>query len=40
MSHTVAAIVEYMHYAIERYSSVSAVPGVVGMTTGSGYHGY
>jgi WXG100 family type VII secretion target len=33
-------IVAGVRYAIERYGSVSAVPGVVGMKTGTGYRGY
>ncbi|MFG1703412.1 transglycosylase SLT domain-containing protein [Nonomuraea sp. M3C6] len=33
-------IVAGVRYAVERYGSVSAVPGVVGMKTGSGYRGY
>jgi WXG100 family type VII secretion target len=33
-------IIAGVRYAIERYGSVSAVPGVVGMKTGSGYRGY
>ncbi|GAA2391661.1 transglycosylase SLT domain-containing protein [Nonomuraea africana] len=33
-------IIAGVRYAIERYGSVSEVPGVVGMKTGSGYRGY
>nr|BFF02255.1 hypothetical protein GCM10020241_39300 [Streptoalloteichus tenebrarius] len=33
-------IIAGVRYAIERYGSVSNVPGVVGMKTGSGYRGY
>lgn len=33
-------IIAGVRYAIERYGSVSAVPGVVGMKTGTGYRGY
>lgn len=33
-------IIAGVRYAVERYGSVSAVPGVVGMKTGSGYRGY
>ncbi|MFI7113719.1 transglycosylase SLT domain-containing protein [Nonomuraea sp. NPDC050227] len=33
-------IIAGVRYSIERYGSVSAVPGVVGMKTGSGYRGY
>ncbi|MGW3342922.1 transglycosylase SLT domain-containing protein [Nonomuraea rubra] len=36
----VSNIVAGVRYAIERYGSVSAVPGVVGMKTGAGYSGY
>ncbi|SHE54800.1 WXG100 family type VII secretion target [Streptoalloteichus hindustanus] len=33
-------IIAGVRYSIERYGSVSNVPGVVGMKTGSGYRGY
>jgi len=33
-------IIAGVRYAIARYGSVSAVPGVVGMKTGTGYRGY
>ncbi|WP_165974410.1 transglycosylase SLT domain-containing protein [Nonomuraea deserti] len=33
-------IIAGVRYAIDRYGSVSNVPGVVGMKTGSGYRGY
>ncbi|NUP67015.1 MAG: transglycosylase SLT domain-containing protein [Nonomuraea sp.] len=33
-------IIAGVRYSIERYGGVSAVPGVVGMKTGSGYRGY
>ncbi|MEV0236477.1 transglycosylase SLT domain-containing protein [Nonomuraea sp. NPDC050786] len=33
-------IIAGVRYAIERYGSVSAVPGIVGMRTGTGYRGY
>jgi WXG100 family type VII secretion target len=33
-------IIAGVRYAIERYGSVSNVPGVVGMKTGGGYRGY
>jgi SLT domain-containing protein len=33
-------IIAGVRYAIERYGSVSNVPGVVGTKTGSGYRGY
>ncbi|GAA4940425.1 WXG100 family type VII secretion target [Nonomuraea thailandensis] len=36
----VSNIVAGVRYAIERYGSISAVPGVVGMKTGAGYSGY
>ncbi|MBP2475766.1 WXG100 family type VII secretion target [Crossiella equi] len=33
-------IIAGIRYSVERYGSVSNVPGVVGMKTGSGYRGY
>ncbi|WHT19291.1 WXG100 family type VII secretion target [Crossiella sp. CA-258035] len=33
-------IIAGIRYSVERYGSVSSVPGVVGMKTGSGYRGY
>jgi WXG100 family type VII secretion target len=33
-------IIAGVRYAIARYGSVSAVPGVIGMKTGTGYRGY
>ncbi|MEU6425881.1 WXG100 family type VII secretion target [Microbispora sp. NPDC046973] len=33
-------IIAGVRYAVARYGSVSAVPGVVGMKTGTGYRGY
>ncbi|MEO3789189.1 transglycosylase SLT domain-containing protein [Nonomuraea sp. B10E15] len=33
-------IIAGVRYAVDRYGSVSNVPGVVGMKTGSGYRGY
>jgi SLT domain proteins len=33
-------IIAGVRYAIGRYGSVSAVPGVVGMKDGTGYRGY
>jgi SLT domain-containing protein len=33
-------IIAGVRYAVERYGSVSNVPGVVGTKTGGGYQGY